>query len=101
MGGSWPNIFEISRSNRLGELVGGVAEYGGDLAGVVIRVDERRSLDAAAALPTDRERGIRVLRRLDRQDHSALSWIGCLIREKPAIELDPKMRQVAKVELCP
>jgi hypothetical protein len=29
--------------------------------GVVIRVDERRSLDAVAALPTDRERGIGFL----------------------------------------
>src|ERR1700751_2159633 len=32
-----------------------------DLAGVLIRVDDRRSLDVIAALPTDRERGIAFL----------------------------------------
>jgi hypothetical protein len=36
-------------------------EDGGDPAGVLIRVNERRSLDAIAALPTDRERGIGFL----------------------------------------
>src|SRR5439155_7895833 len=40
------------------ELIGRVAEDGGDAAGIVIGVDESRSVDAIAALPTDGERGI-------------------------------------------
>ena len=52
---------KFPRSNRLGELVGRVSEDCGDPAGVLIRVNERRSLDAIAALPTDRERGIGFL----------------------------------------
>src|SRR5690242_14391361 len=35
-------LFEISRLTRLAELIGRVAENGGDPAGVVIRVDEYR-----------------------------------------------------------
>src|SRR5258707_3329680 len=38
--------------------MGRVAEDGGDAAGIVIGVDESRSVDAIAALPTDGERGI-------------------------------------------
>src|SRR6266850_2571511 len=53
-----PKIFEIFRSSDLAELIGRVAEDGGDAAGIVIGVDESRSVDAIAALPTDGERGI-------------------------------------------
>src|SRR5690242_18907427 len=45
----------------LAELIGRVAENGGDPAGVVIRVDECRSVDTIAALPTDGEGGIGFL----------------------------------------
>src|SRR5260370_42593314 len=41
--------------------MGRVAEDGGDPAGVLIDVNECRSLEAVAALPTDRERGIGFL----------------------------------------
>jgi hypothetical protein len=42
----------------LAELIGRVAEDGGHSAGISIRVNECRSVDAIAALPTDREGGI-------------------------------------------
>src|SRR5207302_7995994 len=51
-------IFEIFRSSDLAELISRVAENCGDAAGIVIGVDEGRSVDAIAALPTDGERGI-------------------------------------------
>src|SRR4029077_20684262 len=53
-----PKIFEIFRSSDLAELIGRVAEDGGDAAGIVIGVEESRSVNAIAALPTDGERGI-------------------------------------------
>src|SRR5690242_5327304 len=46
---------------RLTELIGRVAENGGDPAGVVIRVDEYRSVDTITALPTDGKGGIGFL----------------------------------------
>jgi hypothetical protein len=42
-------------------LIGRIAEDGGDPAGISIGVNERRSVGAIAALPTDRERGIGFL----------------------------------------
>src|SRR5258706_12237680 len=54
-------MFEIFRSTDLAQLIGRVAEDGGDPAGVLIRVNECRSLEAVAALPTDRDRGIGFL----------------------------------------
>src|SRR3984893_17213840 len=53
-----PKIFEIFRSSDLAELISRVAEDGGDPAGILIRVNERWSLEAIAALPNDREGGI-------------------------------------------
>src|SRR5215470_17861572 len=54
-------IFEISHSTELGELVGRVTEDPGHAAAIVIRIDEGRSFDAIASLPTDGERGIGFL----------------------------------------
>src|SRR6516162_4408242 len=53
-----PKIFEIFLSSDLAELIGRVAEDRGEPAGIAIGVNERWSVDAVVALPTDRERGI-------------------------------------------
>src|SRR5690242_20795197 len=77
----------------LAELIGRVAENGGDPAGVVIRVDECRSVDTIAALPTDGEGGIGFLDgdRLDRKStrlnssHMSISYaVFCLKKKKKA-----------------
>src|ERR1700736_4456158 len=54
-------MFEIFRSLGLNEPLGRMAEDGGDPAGISIGVNERQSLEAVAALPTDGERGIGFL----------------------------------------
>src|SRR5208337_5105834 len=43
------------------DFVGRIPKYGDDPTGFPIRVDERRPVEAIAALPTDRKRGIGLL----------------------------------------
>ena len=54
-------MFEILKSACVSDLLCGVAENGGDAAGVAIGVDESWSFDTLVALPFDGEAGIGLL----------------------------------------